>query len=309
MFQGLINGWNVFKASIKIFLRHPVFLLPLLVVWAIYAPAIIYFQWHFNWEQYSDQEGLLIVFLVIWGFALMLTLSCSVLLELLQQKETARPFSLFKSLGQTLRKNIVHLLILSFLWAVIWLFLSILETIINKKKSSGSREEETTENVARTLAGTADFSLLFLTFDSLKKGIRMMVFLIIPAFAWEDLAVGKAFQRGFSVLQQRITEFISGYTLSYFAAIIVFLPPSIMFSMSSSLITDFPDWTWIACIIYIAFAWSFTIYLEQMFVAELYLWHLKWEREIRKAYEEGRTPPRFHEVARPSILDGNPDLM
>lgn len=309
MFQGLKNGWDVINASIKAFFKHPIFLLPLLVVWAIYAPTVIYFKWHFNWDNYTTQETMFIVFFIIWGFALMLTLSCSVLLELLQQKETGRPFNLFKSLGETLTKNILHILILSFIWAAIWFLLTILEAIFRNKNSSGDSDKETAENVARTLAGADDVSLLSLTFDALKKGIRMIVFLIMPAFAWEDLGVGKSFKRGLSVLKQRVTEFISGYTLSYLAAFIVFLPPSIMFYMSGKLKIDFPEWSWVACIIYIAFAWSYTIYLEQMFTAELYLWQLKWEREVRKAEKEGRKPPKFHEVERPSIIDDRPDLI
>lgn len=255
------------------------------------------------------QETIFIVFFIIWGFALMLTLSCSVLLELLQQKETGKSFNLFKSLGKTLTKNILHILILSFIWAVIWFLLTILEAIFRKKNSSGDSDEETAENVAKTLAGTDNDSLLSLTFEALKKGIRMIVFLIIPAFAWEDLGVGKSFKRGLSVLRQRVTEFISGYTLSYLAGIIVFLPPSIMFYMSAKLKIDFTDWSWVVCIIYIAFAWSYSIYLEQMFTAELYLWQLKWKREFRNAETEGRNLPKFHEVERPSIIDDRPDLI
>ena len=129
MFQGLKNGWDVINASIKAFFKHPIFLLPLLVVWAIYAPTVIYFKWHFNWDDYTTQETMFIVFFIIWGFALMLTISCSVLLELLQQNETGKSFNLFKSLGETLTKNIFHILILSFIWAAIWFLLTILEAI------------------------------------------------------------------------------------------------------------------------------------------------------------------------------------
>ena len=238
-----------------------------------------------------------IVFFIIWGFAFMLTLSCSVLLELLQQKETGKTFNLFKSLGETLTKNILQILILSFIWAVIWFLLIILEAIFKKKKSSGDSDEETAENVAKTLAGADDVSPLSLTFEALKKGIRMIVFLIIPAFAWENLGVGKSFKRGLSILRQRVTEFISGYTLSYLAAVIVFLPPSIMFYMNGELKIDFPQWSWVVCIIYIGFAWSYTIYLEQMFTATLYLWQLKWESEVRKAEAED---PKTSKISRSS---------
>lgn len=309
MFQGLKNGWDVIRTSIKSFFKFPIFLLPLLTVWAIYAPTVIYFKWHFNWNNYTTPQTMLIVFLIIFGFALLLTLSCSILLELIQQRETGKPFNLFKSLSETLTKNITQILVLAFIWAVFWFILTILEVLLSKKKSSDDKEEETAENVARTLSGADGVSLLSLSFDALKKGIRMIVFLIMPAFAWEDLDTLKSYRRGLSILKQRISEFISGYTLSYLAGVIVFFPPGFMFYLHGKLEIDFPDWSWVACIIYISFAWSYTIYLEQMFTAELYLWQLKWEREVRKAEQEGKKNPKFYEVTRPSIIDDTPDLI
>ena len=181
--------------------------------------------------------------------------------------------------------------------------------IFRKKNNSSDTEEESAENVAQTLAGGEDFSIWSLTFDALKKGIRMIVFLIMPAFAWEDLNTGKSLKRGMSIFKSRISEFVSGYTLSYLAGIIVFFPPFIMFYLSGKLKIDFPDWSWVICIIYIAFAWSYTIYLEQMFTAELYLWHMKWENEVKLAEKEGRSIPNFSIVERPSILDDKPDLI
>ena len=309
MFQGLKNGWDVIGASIRAFFKFPIFLLPLLTVWAVYAPTVVYFKWHFNWDNYNTQQTMLIVFLIIFGFALLLTLSCSILLELIQQRETGKPFNLFKSLGETLTKNIVQILVLSFVWAVLWFILTIIEAFFKEKKGSDEKEKENAENVAKTLAGADDVSLLSLSFDALKKGIRMIVFLIMPAFAWENLSIDKSFRRGFSVLKQRVSEFVAGYTLSYLAGVIVFFPPALMFWMRAKLKIDFPDEWWVVCIIYIAFAWSYTIYLEQMFTAELYLWQLKWEREVLKAKAEGKRLPKFYAVERPSIVDDKHDLL
>lgn len=309
MFQGLKNGWDVIYASIRAFQKNPIFLLPLLTVWLIYAPTVVFFKWHFDWDQYDNTESMLIMFLIIFGFSLMLTISCSILLELIQQKETGKPFHLRNSIYETLTKNIFHIIVLSFIWAVVWFILVILEAIFSKKKSSDDNDEESVENIANTLAGNEDFSIWSLTFDALKKGIRMVVFLIMPAFAWEDLSISKSYRRGLSILKQRIPEFVAGYTLSYLAGMIVFFPPFIMFYLHGKLKIDFPDWSWIVCIIYIAFAWSYTIYLEQMFTAELYLWHLKWEKEVELATKEGRIPPQFWQIERPSVVDDKPDLI
>jgi hypothetical protein len=70
-----------------------------------------------------------------------------------------------------------------------------------------------------------------------------------------------------------------------------------------------PDIAWIITIIYAAFAWSYSIYLEQMFSANLYLWHLRWEKECIEAQRAGRQLPALRDVPRPSILDEVPDLL
>ena len=308
MFKGLKTGWDVINASITAFFKHPIFLLPLLTVWLVYAPTIIYFKWHFRWDNYNKSETALIIFLIIFGFCLLLTLSCSILLELIQQKETGKKFNLFKSLKETLTKNIIQIIVLAFFWSILWFILTILEAFLSRKKSSSDKEAENAENIARTLAGTGNVSFTSLTFDALKKGIRMIVFLIMPAFAWENFGINKSIKRGLSILKQRTTEFITGYTLSYLAAAIVFIPPAIMFKLSKDKV-EFSDEAWILCIIYIAFAWSYTIYLEQMFTAELYLRQLKWEQNVRIAIDNGKKPPKFWQTKNPSIIDDNPDLI
>lgn len=308
MFKGLKTGWDVINASISAFFKHPIFLLPLLTVWLVYAPTIIYFKWHFHWDNYNKSETALIVFLIIFGFCLLLTLSCSILLELIQQKETGKKFNLFKSLGETLTKNIIQIIVLAFFWSILWFILTILEAFLSRKKNLSDKEAENAENIARTLAGTGNVSFTSLTFDALKKGIRMIVFLIMPAFAWENFGINKSIKRGLSILKQRTTEFITGYTLSYLAAAIVFIPPIIMFKLSKDKV-EFSDEVWILCIIYIAFAWSYTIYLEQMFTAELYLRQLKWEKNVRIAIDNGKNPPKFWQTNNPSIIDDNPDLI
>lgn len=308
MFKGLKTGWDVINASITAFFKHPIFLLPLLTVWLVYAPTIIYFKWHFRWDNYNKSETALIVLLIIFGFCLLLTLSCSILPDLIQQKETGKKFNLFKSLKETLTKNIIQIIVLAFFWSILWFILTILEAFLSRKKSSSDKEAENAENIARTLAGTGNVSFTSLTFDALKKGIRMIVFLIMPAFAWENFGINKSVKRGLSILKQRTTEFITGYTLSYLAAAIVFIPPAIMFKLSKDKV-EFSDEAWIVCIIYIAFAWSYTIYLEQMFTAELYLRQLKWEQNVRIAIDNGKKPPKFGQTKSPSIVDDNPDLI
>jgi len=58
----------------------------------------------------------------------------------------------------------------------------------------------------------------------------------------------------------------------------------------------FPQSVWVGVIIYIGFAWSFCMYLEQMFTATLYLVHLKWEEAVNAAKTQGKPSPSFRDV-------------
>lgn len=305
MFEGIKNSFDLINASFKTFRKHPILALPIFVVWLIYAPLIIYFKWHFDWDLYYVKAQLMIVFLIIYFLAFILSISCSTMLELVQQKETGKEFNLLKALGITLSYNLVPIMVVSLVWALLWFVLVVLKAI-TKSKGKNS-EEENAENVARTLAGTSDSSLFSFSIDALLKGIRMVVFLIIPAFAWENKGIRESFTRGYEIVRQRKAEFIAGFTLSLAVEFLVFLPAGFMFYLSSKGVV-FPDWSWFICIFYIGLAWSYSIYLEQMFGAELYLWQMSYEKEYNKAIKDNTPWPKFSEVRRPSIVDNIPDL-
>jgi len=313
MFKGIKNGSALIFASFKTFRQHPILLFPIFVVWLMIAPLIVYFDWYFNWEIYSTKDKLLILFLIIYFFAFLLSLSCSVMLELLQQKETGKKFNLAKALLKTFSSNLVPIILLSFVWGLIWFILIVIDLLINNKNNENNESEQNAENMARTLAGNGNSSLSF-SIDLFLKGIRMVVFLIIPAFAWENKDIGKSISRGFDILRQRKTEFIAGFTLSLAVEILIFLPAGIMFYLSDNGM-EFPEWSWFICIFYIGLAWSYSIYIEQMFAAELYLWQMAYEKEVRIWVKKKRRHsefngdyPDFSKTRRPSIIDNIPDL-
>jgi hypothetical protein len=49
--------------------------------------------------------------------------------------------------------------------------------------------------------------------------------------------------------------------------------------------------------------------LEQMFIAELYLWNLKWERAVITAQSQRLPLPSLNDVPAPTLLDGTADLI
>lgn len=319
MFEGLKNGWSLFTESFKVFAKYPSMIFPLMLVWAVYAPMILYLRYGINWKNYGLEETLLIVFGFTFVFAFLLAFSCSMLLEMIEHVETGREPNILEAFVDTLGFNLVRMIPLVVVWTIIWFLLIVIEAIVRRKNEDTSEEAQqlNARNAARTLAGMdGSFSFSGAFFEALRKGVRMIVFLILPGIAWQGLGCWDAVKKGFRVFSAHLSEFVTGFVLTELAAAIIFTPPAVIFFLGSEgknhrpPIIDFPDYVWMGTIIYIAFAWSYTIYLEQMFTAELYMWHLKWEKEV----EAKREHPDFSyislsDVPRPSILDGVPDLL
>ncbi len=136
----------------------------------------------------------------------------------------------------------------------------------------------------------------------------MLAFLIYPAIAWEGASPVAAIKKGLGVATDHRTEFATGFVMTELAATIVFVPPGIVFLLSNRAGVQFPQWVWLATILYSAFAWSFTIMLEQLFTAELYLWHLVWRRECANAAKSGTVAPQLCDIRPPALIDGLPSL-
>lgn len=302
MFQGIKNGWDLIKESIRVFNRHPKFGIPLLVTWMIYVPVVLYLKYWFDWKAYTGSQIFLIAFGVIFLFAFLLAFSCSILLELIQQLEAGQQMNASKAFGHTLAHNTIKILPIVFVWTIIWFILLIIQVLLSKSEEQ-EKESFSAENAAKTLAGYQSFSLSRAFFEALEKGVRMIVFLILPAIAWENLSFWQSIKKGIAVFKSNLAAFVTGFILTEVVAVIIFFPPAVLFYISEELEVMFPDWVWITTIIYIAFAWSYPMYLEQMFTAELYLWHYKWEKEVAKAQQEGRPIPTLNQVPRPSVLD------
>ncbi|MCX6262064.1 MAG: hypothetical protein NTY95_14745 [Bacteroidia bacterium] len=306
------EGWQLIVSTLRIFQRYPLFIIPILIVWLIYATIIIYLKYFFPWDNFGSGAVLGIIFLTLFVFSFIILASCSVVLELIQQLETGGKLSLGGAFQETLSKDITKVLTLAFIWAILWFILTIIEAILSKEKEGN--EEFDAENVAKTLADYREFSFSRALIEAFEKGIRMIIFLILPAVAWEDLSFTDAIKKGLRVLRTHLAEFASGYALTYGAAILVFIPPIIIAKLGSGQdghlpLINFPDSVWVGVIIYIGVAWSFCMYLEQMFTANLYLWHLKWERQVELAKKQGHSLPDFKEIKQPSLLDNIPDLV
>ncbi|KPV41837.1 hypothetical protein AN478_00410 [Thiohalorhabdus denitrificans] len=316
MFAGVTNGLELIRESLKAFRRYPSLLLPLLGCWAVYAPVIVYFHFLFPWDAYPGGQQLLVLLGIILLFSFLLSASCLFLLERIREIETAESMGWARSM-YGVAANLLRALPITLTWAVIWFVITVIEMLL--RRGHGGEDEEgeggpemdtemTAENVAEVLGGFGDMSFSGAFFGALKKGVRMLAFLILPAVAWEKRGTMAAYKKGLGVATAQKSEFASGFVLTELLGAMVFLPPAILFFLSDKLEVTFPDGVWFLTIIYIGFAWSFSMLLEQLFTAELYLWHLLWERDCDRARESGDPAPSLQGVKRPSFIDREPDL-
>lgn len=306
------SGWGLLVHSLNVFIAYPSFLLPILTVWCVYAPAVLYLKYGYQWNQHGFEEDMGVTLLFLFGLSFLILMSCAVVLEMIRQIEVGNP-SLIRAIAKALGKDMFRVLPLSIVWATIWFVLTVIEALLSKKKESNDDNTLTAQNAAATIANYREFSFSAAFIDALKKGVRMVMFLIMPAIAWENLGFLAATKKGLSVLRAHLGDFGSGYALTYAAAAIVFLPPGIIFKLGTGRhgrppLIHFPDSVWVGTIIYIGLAWSFCIYLEQMFMAQLYLWHMKWESKVELAKEKNQPVPEFHSVGRPELLVKTPGL-
>ena len=90
-------------------------------------------------------------------------------------------------------------------------------------KEDDKKAEPSLRDAARTLDGVerGPFSWLELGLDRLEKLVRMMVFLTLPAVAWENKDPFKAFGRSFEINKKHPVEFFTSYTLTGFSALIM----------------------------------------------------------------------------------------
>lgn len=301
--RDIISGWRLIKNSFLIFKKYPQFIIPLLIQQVISAPILLYLA--FGRGYIFDTYFVWILLAAVFCIALLLTVSCLILLEFIDQLETAQTLNTGVAVKKALGKDAFKALPLVIIWTIVWFILLIIEALLSKAERQ--RENLSAEGAAKVLRG-ASTNLNEGLFAILEKGIRMSIFFILPSIAWEGLGFARATSRAFRMVRSHLSVFVSGFVLATIVQTIVFLPAGIIFALADNTGIQFPVWVWVVTILYIFFAWSYTIYTEQMLSANLYLWDLKWQKAVKET-PTGLPAPKFEDVSMPSILNDNAILL
>lgn len=312
-FIGLLEaGVDALCHALSVLYRFPVFLFPLLTCWSALAVITLYLEFvgHPAW---ANQYTLTYVFTVLFVFSSPLAFSCLILLEMIQQIETGRPPNLLVATQRSIRHYLVRALPIIFLWMVM-LFVTLLvevifSTLFPRGRNHRRDDSLSMESAARTLTEdeTGIFSWEYLI-QQLDNVVRMFVFIMLPSIVWLNCGPWDAVKNGFAVVKLHIGHFVTGFVFARGVAISLGLPLGIFYGIVNAGFYSPSDFVWLVVILYGAFGFSLIIYLEQMFTAELFLWHVHWTAENKRRKSLDLPPVALGDIKRPLILDGVPDL-
>lgn len=298
---GVKSGSELVYDALRIVWHYPKFLVPIGAVWVVIASVTIWQRFFFDPTGRSAGFLLAFAFATIFLFATLLVFCCAIQLEMIQQVERAgEEPHLLPATRATLHSNVGSLLGIALIWSIVWFVLTLIEALFEDDETGN--QDYSPEAAVETMAG-GNGSLLSLSIDALKKGIRMLVFLVLPAVVWEGRGLRDALDRGYEVFRANIVAFATGFTLTMLVTAVVFLPAGALLWLSDEGLIQLSATQWYLVLLYVGFAWSVSIYLEQLFTADLFLWHIEWEQAVAAAAERDEPVPELRDVPRPSLLD------
>jgi hypothetical protein len=298
IFGSIGEGWGLFSDSFSFLLKKPIFLLPIFVSWLFFAGVVLYLRYYFTFPS-SFLLSMLYLYLLIFLISFVICIANIVMLELMQQIETGDRISLGDALREALMNDVLKLIPVAMIWAMVWLIILIIKALTSKKKDR-ARAEPSSRDAARALGGADQpFSWIGLGLEMFEKLVRMVVFLTLPAIAWENKGPFSSFSKAFEIIKRHPIQFMTTYTLTGFAAFLMALPLLPIFLMDDLGIT-FSTTVWTIVIIYECIIWTLGIYLEQMSVGLLYLWHMKWIKNGSQG--------ELSSVSKPDLLDKTYEL-
>ncbi len=294
--DGLGEGWKLFTDSFRFLLKKPIFLVPIFFSWVLVASIVLYMRYYFVAPSGLGSSLFLMIFGVVFLISLTVCVANIMMLEFMQQMESGEKISFGKAVKEAVFLDMVKVIPVALVWAIVWFIILAIRAATSKKKGGHSTPEPSPRDAALTLGGadSGPFSWLSLGLSMFEKIVRMYIFLTLPAIAWENKGPFSAFSRSLEVIKKHPLQFITAYTLTGVASLFMAVPLIVIFYLDSSGFA-FSSVFWTGVIIYEGFVWTLGIYLEQMSIGLLYLWHLKWVKHGSKG--------ELSSIPKPDLLD------
>ena len=290
------SGWSVFKRNLKLIFSKPYLLIPMII--ALLAPilAAIWFNATYNVETMEILELLLVLFAFTFISIFSIGVASLFILEIIEQLESRGKINPFKALFDMLSKDLWRALPIIILWSLIDFILYLLILLLDATRSRKNRPKRPRGPIQRAVEAFRDL-------------IRMGSMMIFTVIAWEKLGPKESFDKGYRVFKYRFSELLVGWGLNKVMGIILAIPLILIFMALAANLLPLQT-TLISVIIYTSIILSLRKLIEQLFVSELYLWYLHYERAKAKALSTGSEPPAsMYDIKRPFFTDSNYDLV
>ena len=278
------RSFKILTDGFKAFFKYPVLLIPVILhivlISLIMGGIFLYLQPYADMNAIPPDIAIYVVLTMCLLICSAYTICAFIMLEFIQQIETGEKICILKALYEAFVKNLIKGLPLIIIWTII----SFIGKILKGKRSK------------ETFFGTC---------------IRLSMYCILPAIAWEDYGSIGAIKRGIKVLKKTYTEIFFSIVQTSVIGFLLILPIPIVvwmiFTFSGNIQT---------CLIvivlfigYAVFVGALCEYVGQMFAASLFIWYKKWEREVRNARINNTSEPSLYDIPMPSLLDDVPDLV
>ena len=297
MFLGIQSGFRIMGQSMKFFFKHPKAIFPIFMAWILYGGIATYIFITVDFSGYETTEILIVAYLFTFLFTFFVSIASLVLLELIEQNETKSSMSILLAMKDAFFRDLIRTLPIIIGWSIIKFLLLLLEVAIKAAEAKSRRGRRRQRRSSKFL-------------ETIKTGVRMGVMLMLSAIAWEEISPRKAMDKGMYIYKKYFASMATGVVLSRVLKFVIFLPLVIVIVIFSSTGTEIHEYVWYGLLLYTGLAWSYGILVEQLFTAELYLWHKKYQDQVDLAKEKGtKVPTSINDVSRPSFIDDIPDMV
>ena len=293
--QRVQSGWTVFKRILSFIFRKPYLLIPMLLAWAVYVGAAYWIYANL------DIEGMEIVMqlVVLFAFTCLSTFTIGIaslfILELIEQHETTGRMNPFKALLEMLIKDLWRALPIIIVWSIVDFVLLLVIALLNstRKRKHGPRRPK---------------GFIQRAVEAFRDLVRMGSMTVFTVIAWENLGPKASFDKGYGVFKKQFAEMLTGFGLNKIMGLLLGVPVIlVIIGLNMEMLPVEP--TMIGLVIYMSIVWSLGKLIEQLFVSELYLWYLHYEKAVEDAKRRGTEPPKsLNDVPKPSFTDDNFDL-
>jgi hypothetical protein len=279
------NGFRIVQSTARDFNQHPILIVPMLLLWVVYLAVVIVYVFYPHWlptDAYGVVNPIFVIALFVICISILPCVACLLMLEIIQQIERGERANLVKAFFKLFSKDLLRALPIMVIWAAIWLILNLLELLVSNRK------------------GGPNAALIFL--DQIEKGVRMLVFLTLPAIAWDNKGPFAAIAQGITIIKRSFSVFTTGFALTELIAIFILLPSTVYISIMNYYQLPLTNIDWIVICLYSVIAWTLSIFAEQIFTARYYLWYQNWQQACTEAKANGQAEPALGSMPIPEPL-------